>query len=77
VIWVSVIGASAFYCGEIGVGRRQGMQGRDGESHRGWHFLAAGSKGLYGHHEYQGVNGFISLAVTTLYTYSSVPWIYR
>jgi hypothetical protein len=45
VIWVSVIGASALPGGETGVGRRQWMSRRDGESHEGWHFLAAGSKG--------------------------------
>jgi hypothetical protein len=45
VIRVGVIGASVLPAGEIGVGRREGMGRRDGESHEGWHFLAAGSKG--------------------------------
>jgi len=41
-------GMGALGRGEIGVGRGrrgQGMGRRDGESHGGWHFLAAGSKG--------------------------------
>jgi hypothetical protein len=45
VIRVSVTGTSVLPVRETGVGRRQGVGRRDGESHGGWHFLAAGSKG--------------------------------